>query len=158
MSLGLPLELNKVASFCENLRKNKKRIVFTNGCFDILHIGHVTYLSQARTLGDFLFLGLNSDASVRKLKGDDRPVQSESDRAVILLSLKFVDAVCIFSEATPMELIREVKPDVLVKGGDWDINKIVGKDFVESYGGVCKNLPFVDGHSTTGILSKIKKL
>lgn len=152
------LEFNQVASFCEKIRNQNTRIVFTNGCFDILHLGHVTYLKQAKELGDFLFVGINSDASVKKLKGADRPVQNQKDRAEILSSLKAVDAVCIFNEETPLNLIKLVKPLVLVKGGDWDISKIVGKDFVESNGGICKSLPFVQGHSTTGILEKIKTL
>ena len=153
-----PLAFNEVAAFCQSLKKQNKKIVFTNGCFDILHVGHVTYLQQARELGDFLFLGLNSDSSVRKLKGEQRPVQNEKDRSRILLQLKSVDALCIFPEDTPLDLIKQVKPDVLVKGGDWDVNQIVGKEFVESYGGVCKNLPFVSGYSTSTILEKIKKL
>ena len=152
------LKRDQVASFCEQLRKDKKRIVFTNGCFDILHIGHTRYLSEARALGDVLFVGVNSDSSVRELKGDSRPVQNEKDRSEILLSLKSVDAASIFSESTPLELIKLVKPDVLVKGGDWAPDKIVGKDFVESYGGKVKALPFVAGHSTTSLVEKIQKL
>ncbi|MBK9294345.1 MAG: D-glycero-beta-D-manno-heptose 1-phosphate adenylyltransferase [Oligoflexia bacterium] len=152
------LELNQVASHCEKIRNQNTRIVFTNGCFDILHLGHVTYLKQARELGDFLFVGLNSDASVKKLKGEGRPVQNQKDRAEILSALRFVDAVCIFNEETPLNLIKLVKPLILVKGGDWELSKIVGRDFVESSGGVCKTLPFVSGHSTTTILEKIKTL
>jgi rfaE bifunctional protein nucleotidyltransferase chain/domain len=152
------VEPSQVASFCERLRNQNTKIIFTNGCFDILHLGHVSYLRQARELGDFLFVGLNSDASVKKLKGQDRPVQNQSDRAEILHSLRFVDAVSIFNEETPLNLIKLVKPHVLVKGGDWEISKIVGKDFVESIGGECKTIAFVKDHSTTGILEKIKTL
>jgi D-beta-D-heptose 7-phosphate kinase/D-beta-D-heptose 1-phosphate adenosyltransferase len=153
-----PIKKNEVALFCKKIKDSGKKIVFTNGCFDILHLGHVTYLAQARALGDFLFLGVNSDASVKRLKGQERPVQCESDRAAVLLALKSIDAVCIFEEDTPLELIKLVQPDILVKGGDWDISKIVGKDFVESYGGRCQSLAFVPGHSTSSILEKIKKL
>ncbi|MCC6277084.1 MAG: D-glycero-beta-D-manno-heptose 1-phosphate adenylyltransferase [Oligoflexia bacterium] len=147
-----------VAHFCEQVRKSGKRIVFTNGCFDLLHVGHVTYLEQARSLGDFLFVGLNSDSSVKKLKGNDRPLQNENDRAQILLALKSVDAVSVFDEDTPLELIKLVKPQVLVKGGDWAPEKIVGKDFVESSGGVVRNLGFVEGRSTSELVKKIKSL
>src|SRR4051812_20675888 len=108
--IDLPLDRRSVAEFCEKIRSQKKKIVFTNGCFDILHLGHVQYLAEARALGDFLFVGVNSDASVSVLKGPERPVQSESDRARILLSLKSVDAVSIFSESTPLDLIKLVKP------------------------------------------------
>jgi rfaE bifunctional protein nucleotidyltransferase chain/domain len=152
------IDRKDVAAFCEKLRKQDKKIVFTNGCFDILHLGHVRYLAQARALGDFLFLGLNSDASVSKLKGPERPIQNETDRAEILLHLKSIDAVSIFNEPTPLELIMQVKPHVLVKGGDWTPDKIVGREFVESHGGIVKSLPFVKGHSTTGLVEKIQKL
>lgn len=139
--------------------KSQKKTVFTNGCFDILHAGHVTYLAQARALGDLLFVGLNSDSSVKSLgKGPDRPIQNEGDRALILASLKAVDFVCIFSESTPLELIKQVKPHVLVKGGDWKASQIVGSDFVLAQGGVVKSLPFVEGRSTSSILEKVRKL
>src|ERR1700679_4100148 len=108
-----------VSVFCSGLKKKNRKIVFTNGCFDILHIGHVRYLAEARALGDFLFVGINSDLSVTQLKGPDRPVQSENDRAEILSQLKSVDGVCIFPESTPLELIKLVQPSILVKGGDW---------------------------------------
>ncbi|MDZ4678129.1 MAG: D-glycero-beta-D-manno-heptose 1-phosphate adenylyltransferase [Oligoflexia bacterium] len=148
----------EVSEYCEKLHTQNKKIVFTNGCFDILHLGHVRYLSEARALGDFLFIGVNSDASVGKLKGPQRPIQNESDRSEILLHLKAVDAVSIFDEQTPLELIKLVKPQILVKGGDWTPDKIIGRDFVESYGGLVKSLPFVKGHSTTGLVEKILKL
>ncbi len=148
----------EVASFCEELRSKDRKIVFTNGCFDILHLGHVRYLAEAKVLGQFLFVGINSDSSVRTLKGPDRPVQNEKDRAEILAGLKSVDAVSIFSESTPLELIMLVKPNILVKGGDWDTHKIVGKTEVESWGGKVLSLPFVPGHSTSDIVKKIQDL
>lgn len=135
-----------------------ERVVFTNGCFDILHVGHVRYLQDARALGDCLVVGLNADASVKRLKGPERPVQTESDRAEILASLKCVDLVAIFTEDTPLELIKLVEPDVLVKGGDWPVEKIVGHELVLARGGEVKSLPFHEGRSTTSILERIKRL
>lgn len=147
-----------VSAFCSDLQKKNRKIVFTNGCFDILHIGHVRYLAEARALGDFLFVGVNSDSSVSLLKGPNRPVQSEKDRAEILSQLKSVDGVCLFSEATPLELVKLVRPSILVKGGDWKPEQIVGKAEVESWGGRVLSLPFVPNHSTSLILDKIQKL
>jgi rfaE bifunctional protein nucleotidyltransferase chain/domain len=132
-----------------------KKIVFTNGCFDILHRGHVSYLNHARSLGDALFVGLNSDSSVSKLKGPTRPINSELDRKFVLENLKCIDCVDIFSEETPLELIKLIKPSILVKGGDWTPDKIVGSKEVLSWGGKVLSLPFVDGFSTTGIVEKI---
>lgn len=137
----------------QSLRKNKK-IVFTNGCFDILHVGHVRYLQQAKTLGDILVVALNTDNSVQKLKGPSRPIQNESDRCEILSQLKSVDMVTLFDQPTPLEIIKIVKPDFLVKGGDWAPEKIVGYDFVKSYGGKVLSLNFIDGKSTTQIIEK----
>lgn len=134
--------------------REKKKIVFTNGCFDWLHVGHVRYLQQAKSQGDVLVVGVNSDASVSRLKGPTRPVQTENDRAEILAGLGAVDFTAIFSEDTPLELIKVVKPDVLVKGGDWKIESIVGADFVQSYGGSVKSLQFVEGKSTTNLIKK----
>ena len=139
-------------------KKSGKKIVFTNGCFDILHVGHVRYLAQARNLGDVLVLGVNTDASVRKLKGPERPLNRQKDRAEVLEALEAVDYLVLFSEPTPIHLIRLVKPDFLVKGGDWRKKDIVGSDFVESYGGKVRSLPFIKGFSTTSTLEKIKKL
>ncbi len=133
-----------------------KKIVFTNGCFDILHRGHVTYLNQARSLGDLLVMGMNSDESVKRLKGPERPINKENDRKFVLENLKCVDFVEIFTEDTPLELIKVVKPMVLVKGGDWSIDKIVGGKEVISWGGEVFSLSFVDGYSTTGIIQKIQ--
>lgn len=131
-----------------------KKIVFTNGCFDLLHVGHVRYLQQARALGDCLFIGINTDASVRALKGPQRPVQNENDRAEILSALSCVDFVCMFGESTPEELIKIVHPDFLVKGGDWKPETIAGGTFVQSYGGKVMSLQLVDGKSTTKIIEK----
>lgn len=132
-------------------------VVFTNGCFDILHPGHVDYLSKAADLGDVLIIGLNSDSSVKQLnKGINRPLQSENDRALILSSIQFIEAICVFDEATPYELIKAVQPDVLVKGGDWKEADIVGSDIVKAKGGSVISIPFVAGYSTTNIEKKIK--
>lgn len=139
------------------LKKNAdKRIVFTNGCFDILHRGHVTYLEEARKLGDLLVVGVNSDASVKRLKGPERPINNENDRAYVLSQLKSVDFTEIFTEDTPLNLILKVKPKVLVKGGDWKIDQIVGAKEVLHDGGDVFSLNFVDGYSTTSIIHKIQ--
>ena len=137
-------------------RKQNKKVVFTNGCFDLLHIGHVRYLEQAKSLGDILIVGINSDLSVQKLKGPTRPIQNENDRAEILASLKAVDHTVIFTEETPLRLIQQVKPDLLVKGGDWKPDQIVGSDFVMANGGQVKSLQFIEGRSTTSIIEKSK--
>ena len=143
----------KTQSFLEK-NKNKK-IVFTNGCFDILHAGHVSYLNEAKSLGDLLIVGLNSDASVKRLKGDSRPINNEAERKFLLENLKAVDCVEIFEDDTPLELIKSVRPSLLVKGGDWQISQIVGSDFVLANGGEVKSLKFVEGLSTTGTIDKI---
>lgn len=137
-----------------NLKANGKKVVFTNGCFDIIHKGHTTYLELARTLGDFLIIGLNSDISVTKLKGPNRPINQETIRATNLLKLDYVDAVTIFSEETPQKIIEELRPDFLVKGGDYEPENIVGADCVRSDGGQVVILPFISGHSTTNIIEK----
>ena len=134
------------------------KVVFTNGCFDILHVGHVRYLEQARSLGDMLVIGLNSDDSVKKLKGDSRPVIPEDERREVLLALKPVDEVIIFGEETPLRLITELKPNVLVKGGDWSVDQIVGGEVVSATGGTVHSLPYVPGKSTTEIIKRIEKL
>ena len=130
----------------------KHKIVFTNGCFDILHRGHIEYLSQARDKGEILVIGLNSDASVKRIKGEGRPVQDETSRALVLASLRIVDAVVLFDEDTPYELIKIVKPDVLVKGGDYTDETIVGADIVRANGGEVVVIPIVEGYSTSKIL------
>ena len=136
-------------------RAEGRRIVFTNGCFDLLHYGHLHYLSQARDLADRLVIGLNSAASVRRLKGPHRPINDELTRTHLLASLQMVDAVIVFEDDTPLELIKTVRPDFLVKGGDWQPEQIVGSDFVLDYGGQVLSLPFVAGYSTTNIEQKI---
>jgi rfaE bifunctional protein nucleotidyltransferase chain/domain len=138
-------------------RPREGRIVFTNGCFDILHRGHVEYLARARSLGDALIVGVNTDDSVRRLeKGRDRPFNREEDRALILASLEIVDAVSLFGEDTPMELLQDLVPDVLVKGGDYRIDQVVGRDVVEKAGGEVRILPFLEGFSTTDLITRIR--
>ncbi|MBI4313278.1 MAG: D-glycero-beta-D-manno-heptose 1-phosphate adenylyltransferase [Candidatus Omnitrophica bacterium] len=132
----------------------KKTVAFTNGCFDILHAGHVDYLEKVKRLADVLVVGLNSDASVRRLKGPGRPVNAVEDRARVLLGLKSVDRVVVFEEDTPERLIRKVRPDLLAKGADWKAGDIVGGDFVKSYGGKVVRIPLLKGRSTTGTISK----
>ncbi len=144
------------SAIIHNYRSQNKKIVFTNGCFDLLHIGHVRYLEQAKSLGDLLIVGVNTDASVQKLKGPTRPIQNENDRAEILAALESVDHTILFGEETPIDLIKKIKPDVLVKGGDWKIEQIVGSDFVMSYGGRVQSLQFIQGRSTTSIIEKSK--
>lgn len=132
-----------------------QKVVFTNGCFDILHRGHATYLAQARELGDLLVVGLNTDASVQRLKGPSRPINNQYDRAFLLASLACVDFVILFDDDTPEQLIHTVCPDILVKGGDYTLDTIVGADFVLQNGGTVTTIPFVDGYSTTSTLNKI---
>lgn len=150
--------INEIGFVCESIRKNSKKIVFTNGCFDILHYGHISYLKQAKSLGDILIVGLNSDASVRRIKGNQRPIIPEIERGEILDSIKPVDYVVIFEEDTPENLIHIVKPDSLVKGGDYKVEDVVGARFVQSYGGKVVILPYIQGNSTTDIIQKIKNL
>jgi len=141
----------------EFLKKNEgKRIVFTNGCFDILHMGHVDYLNEAKSLGDLLVVGLNSDASVRRLKGSDRPINNEEDRKAMLLNLRSVDCVQIFDEETPLTIIKKINPKILVKGGDWKVEQIVGHEFVLSNGGQVMSLKFKDGYSTSNIIKLVQ--
>ena len=137
-------------------RSENKKIVFTNGCFDILHKGHVEYLSKSKDFGDILIVGLNSDSSVNRLKGETRPINNQNSRAFILSALLFVDAVIYFDEDTPLNLIENIKPDVLVKGGDYKKEDIVGYDFVVEIGGEVKTIDFVKGYSTTNIINKSK--
>jgi len=140
------------------LRKDGKKIAFTNGCFDILHVGHVRYLREAKKTADVLVLALNSDSSVRSIKGEKRPLVSEEERAEILAALEFIDFVTIFEELTPQELIVYLKPDVLIKGGDWPEDKVVGRDDVKKWGGRVVLIPEVKGKSTTNIVEKIKEV
>jgi rfaE bifunctional protein nucleotidyltransferase chain/domain len=136
--------------------KRSPRVVFTNGCFDILHKGHVTYLQQARSLGDILVVALNSDDSTRRLKGPERPINTLADRLEVIASLEAVDYVTWFEEDTPLETILKVRPTILVKGGDWNIDKIVGGKEVISWGGAVKSLSFVEGRSTTSIIERAR--
>ena len=154
--MGEVLGREKLVARLSQIRKNKK-VVFTNGCFDLLHIGHIRYLAEAKACGDLLVVGLNSDDSVRRLKGESRPVQCLEDRAEILASLACVDFVTDFSQDTPLQLIESICPDVLVKGGDWEIAKIVGAEFVMARGGEVKSLRFVPGRSTSSIVEKVLK-
>lgn len=162
--MDIPGFLNKIVDWSALERRLDVRraegecIVFTNGCFDLLHTGHVHYLAQARALGDLLVLGLNSDDSVRALKGPKRPIRSQTQRAVVLAALECVDLITFFDQDTPAELIELVRPDVLVKGGDWSVDRIVGADFVLCRGGRVESLPLVDGESTTAIISRIVEL
>lgn len=138
-------------------RQAGRTVVFTNGCFDLLHLGHVDYLEQARHLGDVLIVGLNTDESVGRFKGPDRPIQDEQSRARILAALHFVDLVVLFNEDTPLDLISSVLPDILVKGNDYLAEDIVGADVVKQHGGSVKTIPLVPGYSTTKIVEKIKR-
>ena len=151
---GKLLSVDEIKALRATWRKEGRKVVFTNGCFDILHLGHVTYLSWARSQGDLLIVGVNSDASVKRNKGPLRPIVSESDRAALLLSLRCVDYVCFFDEDTPYNLISEIVPDVLVKGKDWAGN-VVGSDVVEANGGTVKLADLVANHSTTGIIERV---
>lgn len=152
------LEREDLRKKIEDLKKNGKKIAFTNGCFDILHVGHVRYLREAKKTADVLVLALNSDSSVRSIKGDKRPLMTENERAEVLSALEFIDYVTIFSELTPLELINYLKPDVLIKGGDWPEDKIVGREEVKKWGGRVAIIPEIEGKSTTNIVEKIKKL
>ena len=147
-----------LARECNVWRTMQKKIVFTNGCFDILHHGHLDLLAKAAGLGNILIVGLNTDSSVQRLKGKDRPVTNEQVRLFHVASLLCADAVCLFDEDTPAELIAQIRPDVLVKGGDYTIDKIVGADLVQRYGGSVEIIPFVKGYSTTSIIERIKGL
>jgi D-beta-D-heptose 7-phosphate kinase/D-beta-D-heptose 1-phosphate adenosyltransferase len=137
------------------LKQKSKKVVFTNGCFDIIHAGHVDYLSKAKACGDILIVGLNSDSSVREIKGENRPIVSENERAFILSQLKPVDYVVLFNEPTPLQLIEQLIPDVLVKGADWAIENIVGRDIVEKNGGEVITINFITDQSTTNIIERV---
>ncbi len=149
------VDFEKIKVIAEKYRFEKKVIGFTNGCFDIIHAGHVTYLEKAKNMVDVLIVGLNSDESVRRIKGENRPINSEYDRALVLSALKSVNWVVIFAEDTPLELIKTIKPHVLIKGADWKDKGVVGGDFVASYGGAVKFIDFLDNRSTTNIIGKI---
>jgi rfaE bifunctional protein nucleotidyltransferase chain/domain len=141
----------------KKLRAEKKKIVFTNGVFDIIHRGHIEYLKEAKSMGDVLIVGLNSDSSVKLIKGDDRPINKQNDRAYILVNLKPVDCVVIFKEDNPFNLIKMIVPEILVKGGDWKPENIIGADIVKKNGGKVISLSYVNNYSTTDIITKIAK-
>jgi D-beta-D-heptose 7-phosphate kinase/D-beta-D-heptose 1-phosphate adenosyltransferase len=147
----------ELAPLLSLLRATGQKIVFTNGCFDLIHTGHTRYLATARALGDILVVAVNSDASVRTIKGEKRPINTQNDRAETLAALRSVDFVTIFDELDPYKVIAALQPDVLVKGGDWPIEKIIGRDIVQARGGSVVNVPYVDGASTTSIIEKILK-
>lgn len=134
-----------------------KKIVFTNGCFDIIHLGHIDYLSKAKDLGDILLIGLNTDDSVKRLKGNNRPIKNQRERAVLLASLRFVDGIILFNEDTPYDLIKKIEPDILIKGSDYKKEEIVGADIIKNTGGEIITIDFLEGYSTTSILNKIRQ-
>ncbi len=146
----------KLVEIVRRLKRKGKKIVFTNGCFDILHAGHVRYLSEAKKLGNILIVGLNSDSSVRKIKGEGRPINTEKDRAEVLSALESVDYIVIFNEETPENIIKLILPDVLVKGSDWKGKKVAGADIVKRNGGSVFFVPVLAGRSTSGIIEKIR--
>jgi D-beta-D-heptose 7-phosphate kinase/D-beta-D-heptose 1-phosphate adenosyltransferase len=151
------MTLEAAIRYIDDIRRHGKIIVFTNGVFDLLHPGHVRYLTAARALGDALIVGVNSDRSVRAIKGPSRPITPEAERAEILSALKCVDAAVVFDEDTPADIIKAIQPDVLVKGADWAEDAIVGRDTVEARGGRVVRMPIEEGWSTTGILGRVKK-
>ena len=150
------IDRKNIKEFCEKIRCEGKKIIFTNGCFDILHVGHVRYLTAAKNLGDILIVGLNTDESVRKLKGETRPINNQLDRAEVLLGLKAVDHVIFFGEETAENLIAEVRPNIYVKGGDYTLETLPEAKIVQSYGGKVEFINLVAGHSTSNIIQKIQ--
>lgn len=151
------IDINNIESYLTYWNLKNQKIVFTNGCFDILHRGHVEYLAQAANHGDVLIIGLNTDSSVRRIKGETRPVQDEYARAILLASLSFVSAVVLFDDDTPYKLIKRIQPDVLIKGSDYAVNDIVGSDIVIAKGGKVITIDFIEGYSTSSIIEKLKK-
>ncbi len=151
------VDLRELLELLEKVR-GRKKVVFTNGCFDILHAGHADYLKRAKSLGDILVVGINSDTSVKRIKGEKRPILPQQMRAYLVNSLKPVDYVVVFEEDTPLELIKAIKPDVLVKGADWNLDKIVGADFVLSYGGRVESIAFSFDISTSKVIERILRL
>jgi len=149
---------HEISRISTELHNKGKKIVFTNGCFDIIHRGHIEYLYQAKKFGDVLIVGLNSDDSIHRIKGEGRPINSQKDREIVLDALKPVDYVVVFDEDTPFDLIKAVLPDVLVKGSDWEPEEIVGQDIVKMNGGEVKTIDFVPGRSTTSLINKIKRI
>jgi len=153
--MGRVVTLRSLARNRPRWKRQGKRVVFTNGTFDILHRGHVEYLARARALGDILVVGLNTDASIRRIKGHGRPINPQRDRAVVLSALAAVDYVCLFGDNTPARLIRRLIPDILVKGADWKAEAIVGKDVVEAHGGAVRRIRLTRGRSTTSVIERI---
>lgn len=149
------LNRKKLVSLIKTLKKRGKKIVFTNGCYDLLHAGHVRFLKAAKKMGDVLVLALNSDASVRRIKGKNRPITPETERAELMAGLACVDIVTLFHEDDPYNIIKDIKPDVLVKGGDWALDKIIGADVVEANGGRVRNIKYLKGKSTTNIIKRV---
>ena len=158
MYLGKIKSLDAARDECKRIKRSGKRVVFTNGCFDILHPGHTRYLSAAKKLGDFLVVALNSDASVRTIKGPKRPILEDQARAELVAALECVDLVLIFDEDNPLRVIQNLLPDILVKGGDWPEDEIIGADVVKEKGGEVKRIPFVTGFSTTDVIKRIVEL
>ena len=152
------LSLEKLLGVRKGLRAAGQRLVFTNGVFDLLHVGHARYLKSAKTLGDVLLVAINSDATVRRLKGDDRPLTNENERAEVLAALRSVDYVTIFDDVSPRKLIAQLLPDILVKGGDYGLSEIHGREEVEAAGGKVVSLPFVEGVSTSNIIERMKRI
>ena len=155
MKASAPVSKKNLPALLAKLKKQRKRIVFTNGVFDIIHRGHIDYLHKAKSFGDILIVGLNSDSSVRRLKGHKRPFQKQADRAAIVVSLKPVDYVVFFGEDTPERLIEAIRPDILVKGADYKVNEIVGARFVKSYGGKIRRVRLSVGHSSSDLIKKL---
>lgn len=149
------LTLEEAVLLRKKLKDENKKVVFTNGCFDIMHSGHIDYLTKAKELGDVLFIGLNSDSSIKRIKGEKRPIIQQDERAIMLAALKAVDYVVFFNEDTPFEIISSLVPDILVKGADWSIENIVGRDIVEGAGGEVKAIKFVTNQSTSNIIKTI---
>jgi len=156
--MGEVLSLERMIDERERLRSQNRKLVFTNGCFDLIHPGHIRVLREARSLGDVLIVAINSDRSVRELKGSHRPIMNEDERAEVLAALACVDYVITFDDPTPRETIKAIEPDLLVKGGDYTPDTIVGRDEVEAMGGVVKSLSYIDGFSTSDLIERIKKL
>jgi len=154
--MSLVNDFSELKNLSQKLKKNNEKIVSTNGCFDILHKGHLVYLQEAKNLGDILVIGINSDASIKKIKGDLRPINSQMDRAFFLLQLKFVDYVFIFNEQTPVEFLNNLKPNIHVKGADWEDKKIPEQETLKVWNGELKFLQYLKGYSTTSIINKVK--
>jgi D-beta-D-heptose 7-phosphate kinase/D-beta-D-heptose 1-phosphate adenosyltransferase len=157
MKNKIVLNHKKLGKIIYNLKKKRKKIVFTNGCFDLLHLGHIKYLTKAKSLGDYLVVGINTDKSVRKIKGNSRPITKQADRLQILSSLEMVDFLTLFNDSTPLKLISELRPDILVKGADWKIKDIVGQNLVKAYGAQVKRIPYLKGYSTTNLIEKLSR-